>query len=208
MHRAFHGGFRPHRSCQLERPENRSNQLVRHPRDRHGDDPWAHGRDVKPVLQKDGSGFYVSPTALADNRVTDPADQSRYVNPLRVPAAVAPRSAIAGGAALGTFGVAIDRTQNHAVPFVVGDIGPRIGEGSPALARPVHGVPPSDTITKQTRFTGQVDRNDVLWVFLGGDAVAFDHQQEGALAQQAAAAFSNWGGEERLRACLSTVPRN
>jgi hypothetical protein len=170
-----------------------------------------HGRtvrDVKPVLQKDGSGFYVSPTALADNRVTDPADQSRYVNPLRVPAAVAPRSAIAGGAALGTFGVAIDRTQNHAVPFVVGDIGPRIGEGSPALARPVHGVPPSDTITKQTRFTGQVDRNDVLWVFLGGDAVAFDHQQESALAQRAAAAFNNWGGEERLRACLSTVPRN
>ena len=52
-----------------------------------------HGRtvrDVKPVLQKDGSGFYVSPTALADNPVTDPADQSRYVNPLRVPAAVAP----------------------------------------------------------------------------------------------------------------------
>ena len=83
-----------------------------------------HGRtvrDVKPVLQKDGSGFYVSPTALADNRITDPADQSRYVNPLSVPAAVAPRRAVANGAALGTFGVAIDRTQNHAVPFAVGD---------------------------------------------------------------------------------------
>lgn len=146
-----------------------------------------HGRtvrDVKPVLLKDRSGFYVSPTGLADNQVTNPADQSRYVNPIRVPAAVAPRSAIASGVALGTFGVAIDRTQHHAVPFVVGDIGPRIGEGSPALARPVHGVPARDTITKQTRFFGQVDRNDVLWVFFGGDAVAFDHQQEGALARR------------------------
>jgi len=170
-----------------------------------------HGRtvrDVKPVLQQDGSGFYVSPTAWADNRVTDPADQSRYVNPLRVAAAVAPRSATANGAALGTFGVAIDRTQNHAVPFVVGDIGPRIGEGSPALARPVHGLPASDTITRQNRFAGQVDRNDVLWVFFGGDAIAFDHQQESALAQRAASAFNNWGGEQRLSACLSAVPRN
>jgi hypothetical protein len=170
-----------------------------------------HGRtikNVKPVLQKDGSGFYVSPTALADARVTDPSDQSRYVNPLRVPAAVVPQSAIANGAALGTFGVAIDRTRNHAVPFVVGDIGPRIGEGSPALARQVQGEPISDTITRQNRFVGQVDQRDVLWVFFGGNPVAFDHERAAVLIQQAADAFKNWGGAERLRTCLATVPRN
>jgi hypothetical protein len=92
------------------------------------------------VLQKDGSGFYVSPTAFADNRVTDPADQTRYVNPLRVPAAVAPRSAIANGAALGTFGVAIDRTQNHAVSVIVSLPGtPCTGRASAGLPSPMRG---------------------------------------------------------------------
>ncbi|WP_129242484.1 hypothetical protein [Achromobacter veterisilvae] len=31
-------------------------------------------KSVVPVLQKDGSGFYVSPTALADNAIADAAD--------------------------------------------------------------------------------------------------------------------------------------
>jgi hypothetical protein len=74
-----------------------------------------HGKtvkSVKPVLQKDGSDFYVSPTSLVDLKVTNLKDQSRYVNPLRVPSAV-----------VGTFGVAINRHQNMAFPFVVGDGG-------------------------------------------------------------------------------------
>jgi hypothetical protein len=39
-----------------------------------------HGKkvkQVKPVLQKDGSGFYVSPSSLVDPNVTHLADQSR-----------------------------------------------------------------------------------------------------------------------------------
>lgn len=59
---------------------------------------------VKPVEQRDGSGFYVSPTSLADTTVTDRAVPSRYVNPLRVAAAVAPRSIAVHGAAIGSFG--------------------------------------------------------------------------------------------------------
>lgn len=48
-------------------------------------------KGIKPVLQRDGSGFYVSPTSLVDRSVTDLTDQRRYANPLRMAAAVAPR---------------------------------------------------------------------------------------------------------------------
>jgi hypothetical protein len=61
-----------------------------------------HGKkitSVKPVLQKDASGFYVSPTSLVDPKVTDLADQNRYVNPLRVPSAVVPGSLVSRGIA-------------------------------------------------------------------------------------------------------------
>jgi hypothetical protein len=162
---------------------------------------------VKPVLQRDGSGFYVSPTSLVDRSVTDTADQRRYPNPLRVASAVVPTSVLKQGVAFGSFGVAIDTRKKLAVPFVVGDAGPRIGEGSPALARRVAGLPLSDTIDRKSRFAGQVDGASVLWVFLGGPGVAFDHEKETDLAEQAKAAFDRWGGEARLARCVETVPR-
>ena len=170
-----------------------------------------HGKkvtSVKPVLQKDGSGFYVSPTSLVDRKVTDLADQSRYVNPLRVPSAVVPGSLAAKGIAIGTFGVAIDKNKNIAVPFVVGDGGPRVGEGSAALARLVAGKPVTDQLTHKTASVGQVDNPDVLWVFFGGQPTTYDHTDEGKLAADAKQAYETWGGEARLRICLTTVPKN
>lgn len=163
---------------------------------------------VKPVEQRDGSGFYVSPTSLADTTVADRAVQSRYVNPLRVPAAVAPKSIAAHGAAIGSFGVAYDLRKKIAVPFVAGDAGPRIGEGSVALARSVAGLPISDDITRANRFAGQVDTADVLWVFFGDAVRPFDSRDPGATVTAAAAAFAAWGGQARLDSCVSTVPRN
>ena len=162
---------------------------------------------VKPVLQKDGSGFYVSPTSLQDSSV-DVKDQSRYVNALRVPSAVVPRSLAARGITMGTFGVAIDRRKNISVPFVVGDGGPRIGEGSAALARLVAGKPLTDQVTRQTRNVGQVDTPDVLWVFFGGDAIKYNHNNEAELASKAKEAFDKWGGDARLSECLKVVPKN
>lgn len=164
-------------------------------------------RGVKPLLQKDGSGFYVSPTSLVDKNVPDIADQRRYPNPLRVPSAVLPRSVAQQGIALGSFGVAIHATTQKAVPFVVGDGGPRIGEGSPALARQVSGMPPSDEINLKNRYAGQVDKPEVLWVFFGGEALPYDHQKEGDVTVNAQAAFERWGGSARLAQCLQTVPR-
>lgn len=164
-------------------------------------------RGVKPLLQKDGSGFYVSPTSLVDKNVPDVADQKRYPNPLRVPAAVMPRSVAQQGVAFGSFGVAIHRQHQKAVPFVVGDGGPKVGEGSPALARQVSGLAPSDQIDTKTRFAGQVDKPEVLWVFFGGPALPFDHQKEADVAANAQAAFERWGGMARLTQCLQTVPK-
>lgn len=162
---------------------------------------------IKPLLQKDGSGFYVSPTSLVDKSVADISDQSRYLNPLRVAAAVVPSSVVKAGIRFGSFGVAVHSKKQLAVPFVVGDGGPKVGEGSPALARQVSGLPLSDTISLKNRFDGQVDGAEVLWVYFGGPAMPFDHRKEAELATNASAAFEAWGGMARLTQCLATVPK-
>ncbi|WP_228255755.1 hypothetical protein [Pollutimonas thiosulfatoxidans] len=163
---------------------------------------------VVPVVQADGSGFYVSPTALADSSITDRADQSRYVNALRVPAAVVPSSVLSRGIAMGSFGVAYELNKKIAVPFVVGDVGPRIGEGSVALARLIAGQPLKDEISRSERFVGQVDRPEVLWIFFKTPAEKYDSKNEEATVAKANAAYSAWGGAERLTACAKVVPRN
>jgi len=170
-----------------------------------------HGKkvkQVKPVLQKDGSGFYVSPSSLEDRNVTDLADQSRYVNPLRLPSAVVPDGLNSRGIVIGTFGVAINRNKHIAVPFVVGDGGPSVGEGSAALARLVAGKPVTDLVTRKNRNVGQVDAPDILWVFFGGHATRYDHTDEGKLTSDAQQAYEKWGGEARLLDCLNVVPEN
>jgi len=165
-------------------------------------------RSVTPVLQKDGSGFYVSPTSLADRAIADQTDQSRYVNPLRIAAAVVPRSLIERGVATGSFGVAFNVNKRIAVPFVVGDGGPRIGEGSVALARLALGMPLKDDITRGERFVGQVDARDVLWVFFKGTPDRFDSKNEGETTEKAKASYQSWGGDARLAQCVEKVPRN
>jgi hypothetical protein len=162
---------------------------------------------VKPLLQKDGSGFYVSPTSLVDKSVTDGADPQRYVDPLRVASAVVPSSMVKAGIRFGSFGVAFHAAKQIAVPFVVGDGGPRVGEGSPALARQVAGLPLSDAIDLKNRYAGQVDRPEVLWVFFGGTALPYDHRQQAQVAASARAAFEAWGGPGRLATCLARLPR-
>jgi len=161
---------------------------------------------VTPVSQQDGSVFFVSPTSLEDKQVKEIEDQSRYVNPLRVPFAVIPGALRAKGILVGSFGVAIDAKLKIPVPFVVADGGPRIGEGSAALARLVAGKPLSDQITKKNRSVGQVDSPQILWVFFGGEAGKYDHRNEGQLAADAQKAFDRWGGSARLDACLAAVP--
>jgi hypothetical protein len=161
---------------------------------------------VTPVVQGSGSGYYISPTALFDKSVSDAAQQSRYVDPLQVPAGVVPSSLQKAGIRLGSFGVAISRVKKTAVPFVVGDIGPRVGEATPALARQLAGLPVSDTINRNNRYAGQVDSRSVLWVFFGGEAAAYDHASPQATVAAAREAFERWGGQARLSACQAAIP--
>lgn len=169
-------------------------------------------KGVVPVEQADGSGFFVSPTSLEDPAF--PAnDQRRYIDPLQIPAGVIPSGTSLDrmGVKLGTFGVLVDtrRPNAPAVPFVVGDNGPRIGEGTPALARLAAGLSITDPITRAERFTGIIDGKSALWVFFGKGQIArpFDPTKTKA---DAAAAYGQWGGDARLKDCLANgaIPAN
>lgn len=157
--------------------------------------------DVVPVFQD--NGFFISPTALID-----PAfpieDQARYIEPLTVPAGVIRRRSSVltdAGIVLGTFGVAVDRRKGIAVPFIVGDTGPRVGEGTPALARQVAGLPIDKDVAYENRYAGVVSESEVLWVLFGGDRMSPPYT-ETSVSDAAAAAFAAWGGSERLELCL------
>lgn len=157
-----------------------------------------------PVMQSDGSGFYVSPTALYD-RQYPVTDQRRYVEPLTVPAAVIPDSAMlrAAGVKQGTLGVAVRRGYDIIVPFIVGDQGPRIGEVTPALARRLAGLPIDPQLPVSQRKVAGTDAHDILYVFFGDDVMLAPFTAESVEAA-AGSAFRHWGGEERLSACMQT----
>jgi hypothetical protein len=163
-------------------------------------------KNVVPVLQSDGSGFYVSPTSLADETIGETAEQSRYVHALRVPAAVIPSSAYLRqlGIVMGSYGVAYDPSTDKAVPFVVGDGGPRVGEATPALARALAGLQITDQVTRANRFAGQVDQPRVVWTFFGrqGGTGTYKATDPSATVAAAAKAFDSWGGMKRLRSCM------
>lgn len=156
---------------------------------------------VIPVFQADG--FFVSPTALIDPGFP-PEDQRRYVEPLTIPAGVIRRTAslTTKGIVPGTFGVAIDPTEGVAVPFIVGDTGPRVGEGTPALARQVAGLSIDPDVTYSHRYDGVVDTPRVIWVLFGGDKMSPPFTQ-GSVADAARSAFEAWGGATRLATCTT-----
>jgi hypothetical protein len=161
---------------------------------------------VVSVEQSDGSGFYVSPTALADtDTFPDPKDQRRYIDAETIPAAVIRSSKALSdlGVRLGTFGVAMHLTIRKSVPFIVGDYGPRIGEGTFALARLVKGLPLVEA-TRKNIYSGHIAEKEVLWVFFGGEKMSPPYDQP-AVTSQALEAFNAWGGESRLISCLDNT---
>jgi hypothetical protein len=99
--------------------------------------------------------------------------------------------------------VAFRKQKGFAVPFVVSDAGPRIAEGSPALARRLAGLTPKADLTRAERFQGQVGTPDVIWVFFGGPKLPPPYT---AATVDAAAqtAFQAWGGLPRMQACAGS----
>ncbi|EJT04963.1 hypothetical protein [Rhizobium sp. CCGE 510] len=166
-----------------------------------------HGQVVKrvePIEQNDGSGFFVSPTALADETNENDADQSRYLDATKIPAAVVrgPKLVSDLPVVAGTFGVAYDLSKKVPVPFVVGDYGPKVGEATPALARKLEDVDPSVPFDRKHRYAGGVDERRIVWIFFRNAGQAqppFDEQTVTTAAQKA---FEKWGGEPRLQECV------
>ncbi len=166
---------------------------------------------VVPVEQGDGSGYYVSPTRLFDPGFSE-VDQRRYIEPLTVPAAVIRKNSDAltkAGVVPGSFGVAYNTSTKLAQPFIVGDTGPRIGEGTPALARLAAGLPIDPNITKKERYKGSVESPGILWVFFGKNTLDAPYDAD-RVRKAAASAFEVWGGSSRLATCLANrdVPKN
>ncbi len=165
-------------------------------------------RGVRPVSIGD-SRFFVSPTSLADANYPI-EDQARYVDALTVPYAVV---GLESGIALGTLGVAW-RVNGCApgrscdpVPFIVGDFGPRIGEGSAWMTRAVNGLKTDVPIARENRFAGNISGAHVLWAFFGGAPI--EPPYDAIHVKEAAdVAFLAWGGRERLQACRdSDIPQ-
>ena len=156
-----------------------------------------------PVEQPDGSGFYVSQTTLEDRNFA-PADQRRYVDPLVVSHAVVRNDS---DIPLGTFGVAYRARGCRGgrdcapIPFIVADIGPRVGEGSVALSRAVNGLPFTTDIDRENRYDGDVSSDDILWVFFGGTRATPPYTAE-SVSARATAAYETWGGQDRVDLCL------
>jgi len=160
-------------------------------------------RGVTPAEIPDSGGLLVSPTTLGDPAFPV-TDQRRYVDPLVVASAVIPSSGALTphGVVPGTLGVAYRAKTGRAVPFIVSDLGPRVGEGSPALARRLAGLEPKAALTRAERFQGIVDTPDVVWVFFGGNKVAPPYNAE-TVEAAGQAAFQAWGGLARLQACAA-----
>ncbi|QRM54670.1 hypothetical protein [Sinorhizobium sp. BG8] len=164
-------------------------------------------RPVKPVEQADGSGFYVSPTALADTTIADEADQTRYIDATKIAGAVVRSPSLVSELSVGagTFGVAFDPKVGKAVPFIVGDFGPRVGEATPFLARSVEKVSENLPYDREHRYLGGVDEARIVWIFFRGEKMAAPYTAS-SVATAASAAFETWGGEARLKECVSKLP--
>ncbi len=104
---------------------------------------------------------------------------------------------MAQGVKMGSFGVAYNKDTRIAVPFVVGDAGPAIGEGSVAPARLAAGLAIKDPIQRSERYEGQVDAKNILWIYFKDAPARYDSTKEAATVQNAKDAFQAWGGEAR-----------
>ena len=163
-------------------------------------------KNVEPIEQKDGSGFFISPTSLVDKDVDDPEDVRRYIDPTNVAGAVVRDPKLVSHLPIdaGSFGVAYNPKKGKAVPFIVGDFGPRVGEATPFLARQVQGIDEKTPYDRNNRAVGGVDAEEIVWIFFRKERMTAGLDSR-KIAENAKNAYENWGGQQKLSACVDEM---
>ena len=159
----------------------------------------------KPCLEVDG--YLVSSTALENRGVPNVCDPSRYVDAMKTPALVVPggASGFSGkGVKIGDLVVAVKPGSQQPVYALVGDTGPagKLGEGSIALAGKLLGKTAEPKNYKEIKNSWQVPKALIL-VFPGTRHVNDPYSMITELDTAGRAAFLNWGGMERIKACAA-----
>lgn len=151
------------------------------------------------------AGYFVSKTALFDNRTSTPATSpKKYVNASEIPYVVFPGKHYLkkGTGRLGDFGYAVNLNSGVSSPFIVADVGPtsaKLGEVSIRLAENLGGenVSPRDGSGRP--------KGEILYVVFPYSSSSsreerwpLDNDEISRLANAAASAI---GGIETLRSC-------
>lgn len=173
--------------------------------------PWAKnasGASV-PCTIPEGpfKGYFVSETSFAVDPSQPDCSQLRYLDSLVFQAIVLPAgTAWASSAKDGDLAVVKDLGSGVTAFAIVGDRGPsdEIGEGTIALAATLGKATlnGSETYTQIRKLV----RADVVTLVLNGNNIR--DKEKGALTQalidqNVKAAFDQWGGEDRLAACIA-----
>ncbi len=163
----------------------------------------------KPCIQAAGlfEGFFVSQTALLADPTKGRCDVSRYLNSLAIPFFVLPGGSefFLQGMKKGDVGVALHAASGNVVFAILADVGPKdkLGEGSFALAQLLKGRPlnpkPTRSQVQDAAFAGGVH----VLMFPGSD-IKPPYTAE-RIVKAGSERLKAWGGEQRLKACVSDV---
>lgn len=180
--------------------------------------PFTHGKPCAAV-----DGFLVSSTSLTRPKIDDKCNITNYLDALIVPAIVIPKNPAKGvlsefarrNAKVGDLVVTMVPGAAAPVFAVVGDTGPsgELGEGSIALNGQLLGKTRNPTNYLEVRgkppFAGQgwtVPKAAML-IFPGSRDVADPFMSVERINAAAADRFAQWGGLDRLNACLTAYQK-
>jgi hypothetical protein len=164
----------------------------------------------KPCIQTAGpfEGFFVSQTALIADPTKQSCDSDRYLNSAKIPFFVLPKGSrfLARGMRQGDVGVAADSRTGRVVSAVFADTGPRdkLGEGSLALGLSLQGRPLNPKPSRAQAQAAAIASGVWVLMFPGSD-IKPPYTSE-RIAEAGQERLKAWGGQERLKECMSVPP--
>jgi hypothetical protein len=180
--------------------------------------PFKHGKPCPTV-----DGFLVSATALHKPKIIDVCDINNYVDALVTPAVVLPKDPAqnklsqftAKNARIGDLVVAMVPNSEKPVYAVIGDTGraDKLGEGSLALNGRLlgrNGAPKNYYEARgKAGFKGKewVVPKAIVLIFPGTRDMTDPYLTPKRIDEMGRKIFENWGGIERLNACVKAYGR-